>query len=445
MQNAQDYLLDDDQYKAILSQKKWPEKNIAFLIVHGIGNQKPIETLDAFSRGILKAFKKYLEIDQYNKLEVEHLVVSKKDNQSDYWFENHIRIKKKKELGEKNEYEEHYIDIYEYYWANLTEDKTDLQGVIHWLRKVVDGALKYYTENDDLVNRSTDKSIFINRQGKLSKWRYILILRLITSWAIGIDLFMKNTTSLIRYLPLGGNFIAYILEWLRPRFLELMSNVIGDIAVYNEPNPRSSHQNIRREILNGCVDSLRYLVEPQTKGDTTKYPYEKVVVAAHSLGSEIAFDAMNRLTQQINLNHLNGYDQKGQQLFGKKENINAVLDTFITFGSPLDKTAFFFREQSEKSEYIKKQILAHFHCFKETQWNSVKNEIEMTHQVDKVFKDITWMNYYDSYDYVSGRLDYYQGLTNINCQFKFPGRRIITHSDYWTSHVFFGDVLYKTL
>jgi len=36
---------------------KWPTKNTAFLIVHGIGNQKPIETLDSFSRGIISALK----------------------------------------------------------------------------------------------------------------------------------------------------------------------------------------------------------------------------------------------------------------------------------------------------------------------------------------------------------------------------------------------------
>jgi len=192
---------------------------------------------------------------------------------------------------------------------------------------------------------------------------------------------MKNVTHAVKYIPLIGNSIASLLEIFKPDFLEELSNVVGDIVVYNDPNPRSDNQAIRKDILNGCVNAIRFLVEPRQNDNSNefKYDYDKVVVAGHSLGSEISFDAINRLTHQINLNQLKGYDKFGYRLSDSKININAVLDTFITFGSPLDKTAFFFREQSEESEYVKRQILENFHCFKQ------KNGIVLT----DILKSIT--------------------------------------------------------
>jgi hypothetical protein len=436
--NHNGFLLYKNDYQDAL-KGKWPTKNTAFLITHGIGNQKPIETLDSFSRGIIKALQTY-KPDEFNKIELEHIIVSKKGDETYYWFDNFIRIKKSDS--------DFHIDIYEYYWANLTENKTNLQGIINWLGKVVSGAKKHYKDNESMVKHSDDKSIFIDQNGKLNYIRYFIILRILGSLGIGFNLLMKNVTQFIRYIPVFGNMIAAAMEIFKLDFLEELSNVIGDVVVYNDPNPRSDNQTIRKEILNDCVKAIQYLVTPETTDGNNDpiYKYGKVIIAGHSLGSEISFDAINRLTHQINLNQLHGYDTNGNQLFGNKTNISKVLDTFITFGSPLDKTAFFFREQSEQSEYIKRQILEDLHCFKQNHWDNPEGVPKIKNSLIRVFENITWINYYDNHDYVSGSLDYYHGLTNINCHFPNPGfPKIITHSDYWKSNEFFGDVLNNTL
>lgn len=436
--NYNAFLLSEQDYIDAL-EGRWPKKNTAFLVTHGIGNQNPIETLDGFSRGIIKAFQTY-KANEFDNIKLEHIIVSKKGDETYYWFDNFIRIKK--------EDSDFHIDVYEYYWANLTENKTNLQGIKEWLSKVVKGAIKHYKDNESMVEHSKDRSLFIDKNGKLNHFCYWFVLRFIGGIGIGFHIFMDNVTRFLKYIPLIGNSLAYIIEQFKSPFLELISNFAGDVVVYNDPNPRSNNQTIRKEILNGCVKAIQFLVEPkQTKGHKEPiYEYDKVVIAGHSLGSEISFDAINRLTHQINLNQLDGYDNKGNRVFGKKDNISTILDTFITFGSPLDKTAFFFREQSEESEYVKRQILEDFHCFKQINWNQTKPIKPIKNKFKRIFEDITWLNYYDNHDYVSGNLDYYQGLTNVNCHFPSPGfKKMITHSDYWESTEFFGDILNNTL
>lgn len=414
----------------------WPSKNTAFLITHGIGNQKPIETLDTFSRGIITALQAY-NPKGFSEITIEHIIVAKKGDETYYWFDNFIRIKN----AAKPKF---HIDIYEYYWANRTENKTDYNGIVNWLGNVTSGARKHYKGNKAMAKNAGDRSLFIDKNGNLNYVRYYVILRILGSAAIGLHLFMNFFRKAISYIPIIGNPIACFLDLFKNERLTDLSNVIGDIVVYNDPNPRSDNQTIRKEILNCCVKAIRYLLEPEAAAtdEDPVYKYDKVIIAGHSLGSQISFDAINRLTHQINLNELDGYNAAGDRLFGDKMNVSTVLDTFITFGSPLDKTAFFFREESNESEYVKRDILENFHCFKQKKWDKVKAVKPITSDLVKVFENISWINYYDQYDYVSGSLDYYEGLTNVNCNFPFA---IITHSNYWSCNEFFGDVLKQTI
>ena len=62
---------------------------------------------------------------------------------------------------------------------------------------------------------------------------------------------------------------------------------------------------------------------------------KKIIIVGHSLGSVIAFDTLNRITHAANI------DQEKWRSVGKIEGL-------ITFGSPLDKLAFSFREHTPK-------------------------------------------------------------------------------------------------
>ena len=107
----------------------WVSQNTAILVVHGIGYQLPVETLNMFGRGLIKQYRDVFG----DKLKLKHEIVSKKEN-GRTWFDNVLRLSKTDS--------EYYIDIYEYYWARFTEDKANWSDVNKWLQGVVKGAKK---------------------------------------------------------------------------------------------------------------------------------------------------------------------------------------------------------------------------------------------------------------------------------------------------------------
>jgi len=80
-------------------------------------------------------------------------LVTKKGDESYYWFDNFIRIKK---AGS-----ELHIDVYEYYWANKTENKTNIQGITKWLGQVVSGGIKHYKVNKALIKALKIKAFLL--------------------------------------------------------------------------------------------------------------------------------------------------------------------------------------------------------------------------------------------------------------------------------------------
>lgn len=101
----------------------WVTENTAILVVHGIGSQLPMETLDQFGRGFIEAYRKRGgHPDDYL---IEHVVVEKEEDRgAKGWLDNVLRVRYRP-AGE----DAPYIDIYEYYWANHTEIKADWNDI----------------------------------------------------------------------------------------------------------------------------------------------------------------------------------------------------------------------------------------------------------------------------------------------------------------------------
>jgi hypothetical protein len=107
-------------------------------------------------------------------------------------------------------------------------------------------------------------------------------------------------------------------------------------------------------------------------------------VVGHSLGSVLAYDTLNAL---INLDNCSAPNVR--------RHVVARTRALITFGSPLDKTAFIFRMQARNDqEWIREQLAA-----------SVQPLI-----VDYVKyrpDSFDWINIWSRMDIVSGELNYY--------------------------------------
>ena len=51
-------LSEYEKNREIYLAPSWVKENTAILVIHGIGHQQPIETLDQFSRGIIERYQK---------------------------------------------------------------------------------------------------------------------------------------------------------------------------------------------------------------------------------------------------------------------------------------------------------------------------------------------------------------------------------------------------
>lgn len=425
----------------------WVKGNTAILVAHGIGRQRPLETLDMFARPMLEALCTYGKHEKKD-FTVTHLLKRKPSSSEGAWFDNVIRIEK---TGSP-----HHIDVYEYYWAHEVGERVAFDEVKKWARRTADQAKKYYDEQVEFGIRFEDTSLFF-RNGKFDADSYYLFLILGGVFLPRIDMILDTIGRWLGRIPLAGTFIENSIKWVRDIMLNCFSDYIADIVAYNSDDPNCNTYAIRKNILRGAVGALRYLIEPASEDQAREY--QGILIASHSLGTEITFDAINRINHLATQGEICGMDASGR-LTARGDAGDATLDKlilgFVTFGSPLDKIAFFFRERSEKNAYMRAQMLRHFHSFKQRNWKSSgeADEFEVQNSIPRLLDGVPWRNYHDAYDPISGRLDYYYPLVNLDCELvessaKEPANwwqqiqmmRHFSHSKYWDHKQMYGDFL----
>jgi hypothetical protein len=429
--------INEEKLKSLVKDK-WIEKNTAILIVHGIGHQNPLETLDQFGRGIAETFLSYGNID----ICLTHEIV-KRSNNEPVWFDNFIRIRNKKNNK--------HLDIYEYYWANFTEDKAKPKDFQKWVSDTAKGARKFYKQNAAMTKKYEHGSPFLNAYEDFNYYTYFIFLYVLGGIIPIIGNVGKFGMTLLTSIPFFGTLISGGLKWFINTTVSSATNVVNDIVIYNTYDKKSKFFQVRKKIMEGAIKQLRYLVESH---DEKEIPYEKVVIAGHSLGTQVAFDAINELTHLVNEGEIKGYTKDGIFKGDNKTNIAEVLSGLVTFGSPLDKIAFFLRENVEaEKEYLRFQILCNYHSFKQRDWaiNFIPEDVDvpppfrLAPAFNRIFDNLQWRNYYDNKDYVSGALDYYYEVNNINCRFKTINPFAFTHSWYWDRKEMYADIILTML
>jgi len=183
--------------------------------------------------------------------------------------------------------------------------------------------------------------------------------------------------------------IAYVARWF-------LREYVGDVAAYVSSYSVSKFEDLRNAIQKAALDVFQPVyeekVEPEhfkrkrndhaEKGHHPPEPemeflYKEIVAVGHSLGSVIAYDTVNEL---INLP-------------SETPTLDAATRTkaMLTFGSPLDKTAFIFRLQRPRRNAVREALAA------------AKQPLVQ----DYVFRPRRWVNLYSPDDWISGSLEYY--------------------------------------
>jgi hypothetical protein len=192
---------------------------------------------------------------------------------------------------------------------------------------------------------------------------------------------------------------------------------LADIALYTTADENSAFFATRAAILKEATRRVRFLLRERQ--------YASVAIAGHSLGSVIAYDAINWLHTEAQL------EKRAADEFAK-------LTTFITFGSPLNKVLYFFRTKTKVFETVRRHILQELHGFR-LMPNVLTRDPQIEDSSAKPIPDqLYWVNVYSPMDPVSARLVFYSKVHERRRWYLIWGK---CHVDYWHDPKFYREVL----
>jgi hypothetical protein len=126
----------------------------------------------------------------------------------------------------------------------------------------------------------------------------------------------------------------------------ILVHFVGDVVAYVPPGQLTKFWDLRRTIRAEACDLGRFVYGRREHDDVRTAPffYDEVVIVGHSLGSVVGYDALNQLILSDRLH--------------KETSLDVARRTraFVTFGSPLEKTAFLFRSQAEETSAVREEL-----------------------------------------------------------------------------------------
>ena len=388
-----------------------PKGRNAFIIIHGIGEQKPFDTMDYFGRNWIKFFEK-----SNINVKLEHMLVEH-EKRSPSHITDCVRISPCD--ASKN----WQVDVYEYHWAYQTNNEISISEVLKWLERTLMGTINFYSQPQN--QRLTAKISGEQRRKKIFKYHLRIITIFIRAFKPIYPL-LRLVIWLILSLSspfLSGRFLQCSWKLSKQLLLPALVNHIGDIAVYSTTDTNSAQHKVRQRIIKGCLKLLKSIIQDKQAS------YDKVVLVGHSLGSCIAYDTLNLLNIEINLPSTQYQDLPVNKIVG-----------LVTFGSPLDKVAFFHQEsQKSDKQYIRTAIIQHLTSFRINPQIISKTRYLTDNPIKNKLEKLRWVNYYHHNDPIGGRLDYYQNLYNVLMKYKAPwGNK--AHQGYWVDFSFYEHI-----
>jgi hypothetical protein len=203
----------------------------------------------------------------------------------------------------------------------------------------------------------------------------------------------------------------------------LLVEYVGDVTAYVASNKVDCFDAHRTQIKALAKVSLSAVYSAKAK-NSDRFEYDHVCIVGHSLGSVIAYDTLNRLIAD-------------DKLGGNPASVVERTGLLLTFGSPLDKTAFFFSVIGKTTRHIREQLAT-----------VVQPLIE-----DRAVRDrIEWVNVYSRNDIISGSLDFYEfsepvpaGVQQVrkvvNVKDEDALVPLVAHVEYWANRKVWDELL----
>jgi hypothetical protein len=228
--------------------------------------------------------------------------------------------------------------------------------------------------------------------------------------------------------------LVYSSVWVWPLLIVLSAKIrtllveyVGDVAIYVTPNKLDRFEDVRNKIKELARNVASAVYMACEEGTNDQFLYNQVAIVGHSLGSVIAYDTLNRLMLDdwLARNHLG---------------IANRTNSLITFGSPLEKTAFFFTIQGKDTLRIRERLAA---------------TVQPIIQSYPKFRKFRWINIYSRNDIVSGKLEFYD-LPCMQEPVEIPPKAVhnlvdkdacvplVAHVDYWKNPMLWTE-LYRQI
>ncbi len=501
-----------------MSEPARPTGNTAILLIHGIGEQNPYETLDSFAQGLGRYFQQ-----RGTKLQIRPERISHQD-----WTEVAVHLEFDSQAT-RNRLRR--LSLFEFYWAPYTEGKVTYRGVLGWLIRTALTPLRYLSNNLQVLLEVEKKKnfrsiarVFLREIGRASLlylpllvifvlllfflgesvlalqtlsqklpprlgqeanpialagvticlvmvilllifiakefqhrakrpgpsiqrvaetwWIGLAMLCLVFFLLVGIAIAWVWSVDVLAYLRLLANrgtlglllFIAG--AWILRRVLV---GYVGDVTVYVTADAKSANYQARSAILKESAAALaRLLANPK---------YDQVIVAGHSLGSVIAYDTINKLLSRVWATQEQSGEKLGRPL--SRDDLKK-LRGLVTFGSPLDKIYYFFRQQVKADQVVRAQILSFLHSFRRARSGRTYTDFPFQYAnpeepggeasaFPKLSQDFRWLNIWAPMDPVSGPLDFYVLDPDDQLSRWYPVWGL-AHLDYWRDPKFYAFV-----
>ena len=199
---------------------------------------------------------------------------------------------------------------------------------------------------------------------------------------------------------------------------------VGDVVAYVSAHKVSKFAEVRESIQRVCYRLGKAIYAAE---EGAEFLYGRVIVVGHSLGSVVAYDTLNAVIRE-------------DQITGGSLSAARRTPLLLTFGSPLNKTAFIFRTQTPQGSELREALA------------STKQPIIQGY--DDGCRPAEWVNIHSPADWISGRVEYYDDLGNVppnRAQMPVQNKidpeattPLVAHCEYWTNKLL-GEELWKRI
>ena len=398
----------------------------AVVIIHGIGEQRPMKTLRGFVNAIWKT-------DTYQTEGYDPVIYSTPDNISENYELRRFSTNSNKEGI--------ITEFFEFYWAHLMEGNK-VSHILAWLKRLVFLPVKRLPP-------------------VLNQIRWLFLFLIIGIFGLSLYLYSLDLNAISSNYPIipqllkGVAFITPII--VVPFILSKLEDIVGDAARYIDASPKNVKR--RQEIRTKGVKILKELHE--------KGSFDRIIIVGHSLGSIIAYDILkhafpiitqgfpkgtplNKLSDLKNYllekdGHIDAdkYQALQHQAFleQKSKNNGWLVSDLITLGSPLtysdvllaeDKKAF--NEMVQSKEFPTCPPILDK---KELAFLNPKNETRYIHHA-AAFALTKWTNLYFPVkalilgDAISGPMNplFGKGVKDLPVSTTI-NKGLFSHTNYW--------------